>query len=202
MPIYEYRCGKCGSRQSKFWRSMSAVKEDTLTCAKCGSKKLSRLVSRVRMMRGTSGGSDGAGMGAGAGADGPDGMGGMDESLMREMESMDENDPRALGRLMRKMAAASGEDLGPEFGEVVGRLEKGEDPERIEREMGDVFGADADGMAESSGMGKGEGDAAESVEKVRPKARPKVSRRKPVAKSTAKPSARPAASKSRSKRVK
>ena len=157
-----------------FWRSMSAVKEDTLVCEKCGSKKLARLVSRVRMMRGgASAGSDDKGTGSGAGMDG------MDESLMREMGNVDENDPRALGRLMRKMAAASGEDLGPEFGEVVGRLEKGEDPEHIERELGDMFGAEDDGMAESGGMGKAEGDAAESVEK----AGPKVSRRRPVAKS-------------------
>src|SRR5689334_2522948 len=121
MPIYEYRCGTCGSRQTKFWRSMGAVNEATLTCAKCGSRKLTRLVSRVRMVRGSAnGGSDE--MGGPGGADGA-GLDGMDASLMREMESVDENDPRSLGRLMRKMAAASGEDLGPEFGEVVGRLE-------------------------------------------------------------------------------
>ncbi|MFN8595602.1 MAG: hypothetical protein U0559_05420 [Anaerolineae bacterium] len=33
------------------------------------------------------------------------------------------------------MADESGEDLGPEFGEVVGRLEKGEDLESIEKSM-------------------------------------------------------------------
>ena len=134
MPIYEYRCDTCGKAMSKFWRSLSSIDEKTLACPNCGSRKLGRLVSRVRVLRG----------GGGSNADvGP--AGDMDESLMREMENVDENDPRAMGRLMRKMAATAGEDLGDEFNEVVGRLEKGEDPERIEKEMGDVFGGEGTG---------------------------------------------------------
>jgi putative FmdB family regulatory protein len=192
MPIYEYRCSTCGSRQSKFWRSMSAVKEDTLTCAKCGSKKLSRLVSRVRMVRGGGSADESA-----AGGSGGDGMG-MDESLMREMESMDENDPRALGRLMRKMAAASGEDLGPEFGEVVGRLEKGEDPENIERDMGDVFGGDAGMGMDGTGDMAGAPGGAEVTEPVQPRT-PRVSRRKPAVKPAATSAAKTPAHAARSK---
>jgi putative FmdB family regulatory protein len=142
MPIYEYRCGNCGKAMSKFWRSLSAIDEKILACPSCGSRKLGRMVSRVRVIRGGGGDSD----------VGP--AGDMDESLMREMENVDENDPRALGRLMRKMAASAGEDLGEEFNEVVGRLEKGEDPERIEKEMGDVFGGEGeDGMGSMDGMG-------------------------------------------------
>ena len=34
-----------------------------------------------------------------------------------------ENDPRALGKMMRKMSNEMGEDVGPEFDEVVDRLE-------------------------------------------------------------------------------
>lgn len=207
MPIYEYRCSQCGSRQSKLWRSIGAVNETTLTCAKCGSRKLTRLVSRVRMVRGTSGAASRADdMGAG---DGP-GMDGLDESLMREMEQVDENDPRALGRLMRKMAAASGEDLGPEFGEVVGRLEKGEDPERIEREMGDLFGADADGMGGPEGLngmdgmggiGQAEGDSSSAPAATKPRAgrarqksaaKPKTQTRPAAAKSSGKRATKPA----------
>jgi hypothetical protein len=37
--------------------------------------------------------------------------------------------------MMRRMADETGEDLGPEFGEVVNRLEKGEDPDAIEKSM-------------------------------------------------------------------
>jgi len=53
---------------------------------------------------------------------------------------LDENDPKSLGRWMRKMSAETGEDLGPEFNEVVGRLEAGEDPESIEKSMPDLMG--------------------------------------------------------------
>jgi putative FmdB family regulatory protein len=190
MPIYEYRCETCGRAMSKFWRSLAAIDEKTLACPSCGGRKLGRLVSRVRVIRG--GGSNGA---AEAGP-----AGDIDESLMREMENVDENDPRALGRLMRKMAASAGEDLGAEFNEVVGRLEKGEDPERIEKEMGDVFGGE--GMDEMGGMG-GMGDEmmpsvpaaeADSTEPKDVASKRTLRRAKPIPKNNkAKPKRSPAA---------
>ena len=64
----------------------------------------------------------------------------MIESLLGEMDGVDENDPRSLGRFMRRMAEETGEDVGPEFNEIIGRLERGEDPERIEQDMGDILG--------------------------------------------------------------
>jgi hypothetical protein len=56
------------------------------------------------------------------------------------MPDFDENDPKSLGRWMRTMSAEVGEDLGPEFDEVVGRLEAGESPEEIEQSMPDLLG--------------------------------------------------------------
>lgn len=63
-------------------------------------------------------------------------------------------DPRAMARMMREMSADMGEDPGPEFHEVVDRLEKGQSPEDIEKELpemgmggetgGDDFGGDDD----------------------------------------------------------
>lgn len=56
-----------------------------------------------------------------------------------------EDDPKALGRMMRKMGNEMGEDLPPEFDDVVGRLESGQSPEDIERDMpelGSLPGAD------------------------------------------------------------
>ena len=44
----------------------------------------------------------------------------------------DENDPKSMARMMKKMGTEMGEDLGPEFDEVVDRLEAGEDPDTIE----------------------------------------------------------------------
>ncbi len=50
---------------------------------------------------------------------------------------LDENDPKAMARMMRKMGGELGEDLGPEFNEVVDRLEAGENPEAIEKTLGE-----------------------------------------------------------------
>jgi len=59
---------------------------------------------------------------------------------LSDFPDLDENDPQSLGRWMRKMSAETGEDLGPEFDEVVGRLESGESPEEIEKTMPDLMG--------------------------------------------------------------
>ena len=42
------------------------------------------------------------------------------------LAGLDEDDPRSIGKFMRKMGNELGEDMGDEFNEVVGRLEKGE----------------------------------------------------------------------------
>jgi putative FmdB family regulatory protein len=139
MPIYEYRCQTCGKKQSVFWRSLSAVDDAALKCERCGGRRLSRLMSKVRVVRGST--------------DNNGSMGSADDAMMNEMAGLDENDPRALAGFMRKMAQESGEDMGPEFDEVVGRLEKGEDPEKIEQSMGDLFGGDETGGPGGMGMG-------------------------------------------------
>jgi putative FmdB family regulatory protein len=130
MPIYEYHCQDCGRKLAVFWRSRSDVKPPT--CRRCGSDNMTRLVSRVGVLR-------------------------SEESRMDDLTEdamladLDENDPRSLGRWMRKMSQEMGEDLGPEFDEVIGRLEAGEDPEEIEKsmpELGDMGGSDFVGGSE------------------------------------------------------
>ncbi|MBN1954191.1 MAG: zinc ribbon domain-containing protein [Anaerolineae bacterium] len=119
MPIYEYRCHDCKRRVSIFWRTFSAVKDPR--CPRCGGSHLTRLVSRVRMIR-------------------------SEESRVEDMadpsflSGFDENDPKSMARMMRRMADETGEDLGDEFDEVVGRLESGESPEEIEQSMPDLMG--------------------------------------------------------------
>ena len=68
--------------------------------------------------------------------------------LEKEMAGMDEEnpDPRKLGRLMRQMSEITGEPMPEEMSEAVKRLEAGEDPEKIEEEMGDLFGEDEYGQ--------------------------------------------------------
>ena len=77
--------------------------------------------------------------------------------LAGEMSGMDEEnpDPRALGRLMRRMMDITGEKMPEPMLEMLARMEKGEDPEKLEAEYGDVL--DDDSMADL-GMGKGEGE--------------------------------------------
>ena len=130
MPIYEYRCQDCGRKLAVLWRSRADVK--TPTCQRCGSGNMNRLISRVRVIRSEESQLDDL----------------ADESMLADL---DESDPRSLGRWMRKMSQEMGEDLGPEFDEVVGRLEAGEDPEEIEKsmpELGDMGGSDFVGGSE------------------------------------------------------
>ena len=53
------------------------------------------------------------------------------------MEGLEE-DPKALGRMMRKMGKEMGEELPAEFDDVVDRLEAGQSPEEIESAMPDL----------------------------------------------------------------
>ncbi|MFN8596774.1 MAG: zinc ribbon domain-containing protein [Anaerolineae bacterium] len=125
MPIYEYRCADCKKKVSVFFRSFSAVDHAAARCPICNGQHLTRLISKVRVIRGGTSSASGDNF---------------DDSMF---DDVNENDPRSLGRMMRRMADESGEDLGPEFGEVVGRLEKGEDPESIEKsmpELGEMMG--------------------------------------------------------------
>ena len=72
--------------------------------------------------------------------------------LMSAAEGLDENDPRQLGRLMRRMTEITGEPVEPAMEEAMRRLESGEDPEKIEADMGDLLG-DGEGDGEGAGMG-------------------------------------------------
>ena len=58
-----------------------------------------------------------------------------------------EDDPQALGRMMRKMGREMGEEMPAEFDEVVDRLEKGQSPDEIESAMPDLAGLGDDDHA-------------------------------------------------------
>jgi len=63
--------------------------------------------------------------------------------MEREFSSVDENDPRAMGRMMRRMAELTGEKIGGEMEEVVRKLEEGADPDSLEDQLGSGPGDDA-----------------------------------------------------------
>ena len=83
----------------------------------------------------------------------------MEREMMKmadEFSKMDEKnpDPRVMGKMMRRMMEASGQKLPGEMGEMLQRLEKGENPDKLEEEYGDVM-EKMDGM-EGVGDGKKE----------------------------------------------
>lgn len=139
MPTYEYRCKACGKKVTLFYKTYADYDAATHTCTHCGSTDLTRLISRVAIQRSVMGRlmSDGD----------------VDDSFL---DDLDTEDPRMLGRMLREMSSEVGEDLGDEFEEVVGRLEKGENPEDIEASMPELLGDDMDGgMGGMGGMGGG-----------------------------------------------
>ena len=100
MPVYEFACNACNAALSVFVRSVTS--EVNAVCERCGSRDVRRLVSKFAVIRGPGGASLG------------------------DLGGLDENDPRAMAAWARQMQAESGEDMGPEFEEMVGRLERGE----------------------------------------------------------------------------
>ncbi len=108
MPVYEYRCHGCRRRVSVFFRSFSAIGDPV--CPQCGSTKLTKLVSRFAVMK-------------------------SEESRLEDLADpssfgdLDENDPKSIARWARKMGQEMGEDLGPEYEEMVDRMEAGEMPD-------------------------------------------------------------------------
>ena len=113
MPFYEYICQEC-KRPLRLFFTYAEYGAKQPICTFCESEKVVRRISRVAL-----GKSEDTRM---------DGM--MDDSALA---GLDEDDPRSIGRFMRKMGSEMGEDMGDEFNEVVDRLEKGESPEAIEK---------------------------------------------------------------------
>jgi len=110
MPIYEYRCGACRRRSSLYFQTFSAAERAEPRCEHCGSADVSRLVSRVAVIK-------------------------SEESRMDDLADdaalgdVDESDPRSIARWARRMGDQLGEDVGDDFREMVDQLEAGEMPD-------------------------------------------------------------------------
>jgi putative FmdB family regulatory protein len=147
MPIYEFYCGSCHVVFNFFSRRV-----DTKTrpaCPRCGRPKLERQVSRFA----TLGKSTAQLPGDAAGGDMDESkLEGLMESMSREAEGLDENDPRQMARMMRKLHEAGGMPLDAKADEAIRRMEAGESPEKIEEELGDLFG-EAGPDTDSAGAG-------------------------------------------------
>lgn len=132
MPIYEFFCPDCNTLFSFFSRKVNTAARPL--CPRCRKRKLERQVSLfAHTGRATEGG----------GADDlPVDDARMEkamESLAAEAEGMNEDDPRQAARLMRRMSDMTGMEFGSGMSEALRRMESGEDPEKIEQDMGDVL---------------------------------------------------------------
>ena len=143
MPIYEFACPKC--RKIFNFLSKKVAPDSQPACPKCGRRKLTKLVSGFAHPRGlkepsASSGEDDVGGPPMPDMDDPRMMRAMAE-MERDMEHLDENNPRHMAHMMKKMKDLMPADAIPkEFDVAIKRLEAGEDPEKIEEDMGDVLG--------------------------------------------------------------
>src|SRR6266481_6363527 len=159
MPIYEYACPKCRVIFNFLSKRINPGRSPA--CPRCGNKKMAKQVSHFAMSRGLKEPVTGA---APAGGEGP--MPDPDDprierammEMERDMEHLDENNPKHIAHMMRKM-----KDLMPpgavrkELDTAIKRLEAGEDPEKIEEDMGDVLGDFMGGEEGGPGGGGGGG---------------------------------------------
>lgn len=151
MPIYEYLCPDCHRIYSFLVRRLDDEREPR--CPRCGARDLRKQISRFAVLRASTRQESG---GEGGGDDPLDDPRVEREMmrLMQEIESVgDDEDPRQIGRIMRRMHEISGEPLDERTEEAIRRLEAGEDPERVEEDLGDVF----DGPEGPGGLGGGAG---------------------------------------------
>jgi putative FmdB family regulatory protein len=125
MPTYDYTCLNCNKRFDVFL-TFSEYGTRPVTCPHCQSKKVRRGIPRIRVAKSEESRMDSLSSDF------------SDPSAMAGLE----NDPQAMGRMMRKMGKEMGEQVPPEFNEVVDRLEKGQSPEEIEKELPDLGAGD------------------------------------------------------------
>lgn len=135
MPIYEFYCRDCHTIYNFFARRVDT--ETIPKCPKAARHKLKRQMSRFAISKGRGDSPDEAG--------GPD-MDLDDEKIEQammamagEMEGADEDDPRAMARMMRKLMDTTGMSLGEGMEEAMRRMEAGEDPDKVEEELSDVL---------------------------------------------------------------
>ena len=136
MPIYEFFCDECNTVFNFF--SSRPNTEKRPDCPKCGKPHLQKMLSTF------------ATIGKAKETTSDDTLAGLDEAkmeqalsgLMREAEHVNEDDPRQMANLMRKFTDKTGLSLGGQMEEAIARMEAGDDPEQIEREMGDLMDAE------------------------------------------------------------
>ena len=124
MPTYDFICNNCDQRFDVF-QTFAEYGVKKVSCTHCGSKNVRRRMTKVRIAK-----SEDERM----------------ESMADKFSGFEnmEDDPREMARVMKKMGNEMGEELPPEFNEVVDRLESGQSPEEIESAIPDLGDVGAD----------------------------------------------------------
>ncbi|MDD3181126.1 MAG: FmdB family transcriptional regulator [Opitutaceae bacterium] len=182
MPIYEFYCPET-NRIYSFYAKTIAQGQTTPKCPDNPDFQMKKLVSafavtgRTRKAdaghaRGRDEVPEAGGRGAVPDAAGDARMEAAFSSMEKEMEGLDENDPKAMAHMMRRMSELTGEKLDDPMEEVVRKLEEGADPDTLEDGLGDQFGeGEPDPYGDPYGEGPGgshkEGDPKEPKHRFR-----------------------------------
>jgi hypothetical protein len=139
MPIYEFYCAE-NHTVYQFYAKTLAQGKIIPKCPDNPAFSMRKLLSKFAVTSpgksgkqpsdGDAGGSDHA-----AEAEDPR-MAAAMNAMESEFARVDENDPRAMGRMMRRMAELTGEKIDGEMEEVVRKLEEGADPDSLEEQLG------------------------------------------------------------------
>lgn len=145
MPIYEFYCKRCNTIFRFYSRTVNT--EKIPYCPECRDVRLERRMSIFATISGRQG------------EDEQGDMPPIDESRMekamemlaKEAENINEDDPRQAATLMRRLSEVAGLKMGDGMEEALSRLEKGEDPDRIEEELGELIEEEEPFVLESRG---------------------------------------------------
>jgi putative FmdB family regulatory protein len=137
VPIYEFYCADCHTVYSFLSRTVNTTKQPK--CPRCGRADLERRMSRFAISKGQP-----------EGGQEDDGPMGPDEAkieraleqLAAEHDSLDQDDPRHAIPMIQKVCEIAGVPIPDTAREAMRRIEAGEDPEKIEEEVGDIWGAE------------------------------------------------------------
>jgi putative FmdB family regulatory protein len=145
MPIYEFYCERCNTIFNFYSKSVNTTKQPV--CPQCKEMKLKRYLSNFSVLREDS-------------EENSEETLPFDEQKMekavgrlaQEAQNINEDDPKQAAHLMRRLSDMTGLDLGKGMKEAMKRLEAGEDPEKIEEEMGDILEEDPFVLPEKSAV--------------------------------------------------
>ncbi|MBI9043094.1 MAG: hypothetical protein JEZ06_01340 [Anaerolineaceae bacterium] len=117
MPNYRYTCFDC-EKGFEVFLTFKEYDQKEVKCPLCHGDNIQRKIERIRIGR-------------------------SDIDRLENLADPDklaalDDDPKALGQMMRQMSSELGEDMGAEFDEVVDRLESGQNSDQIERELPEI----------------------------------------------------------------